>query len=309
MAGPDHGAHAIDPQIEARVAHLRGVSVEQFFTVGVDAPPPPVVPPVPGVVWVDVECAGTDAPFRVRRYSPADAPAEPRPCLVWCHGGGWGLGDLEMVEAHVVSQRVAAALDAIVYSVDYGLAPAHPYPVPQEQIVAAVEHAMADPDVDPIRLALGGASAGGHLAACAAHRLVVAGAPLAAVFLAYPVVDPVDGPYPDERPDACPELLWFDAEKTSALFAKHAGASPPSGAVPTRLDADGFPPTLITTVPADGLGPQAEAYVGHLVDAGVDVEHHEVPRVLHGYLDMVGSVDVADAALDRHLAWLGGALR
>lgn len=283
--------------------------MEQFFTVGVDAPPPPVVAPVPGVVWAEVEITATGAPFRVRRYATQAQGDEPRPCLVWCHGGGWGLGDLEMVEAHVVSQRVATALDAIVYSVDYGLAPAHPYPVPQEQIVAAVEHAMADPDVDPIRLALGGASAGGHLAACAAHRLVVAGAPLAAVFLAYPVVDPVDGPYPDRRPDACPELLWFDAEKTSALFAKHAGGSPPSGSVPTRLDAEGFPPTLITSVPADGLGPQAEAYAGHLADAGVDVEHHEVPRVLHGYLDMVGSVDVADAALDRHLAWLGDALR
>ena len=309
MAGPERDEYAIDPEVAARVAHLQGVSVEEFFTVGVDAPPPPVVAPVPGVDWVDLDVPAPDGSVRLRRYVPGDAGGDPRPCLVWCHGGGWGLGDLEMVEAHVVSQRVASALDAIVYSVDYGLAPAHPYPVPQEQIVSAVEHAMADPAVDPLRIALGGASAGGHLAACAAHRRVVAGAPLAAVFLAYPVADPVDGPYPDVRPDVCPELLWFDADKTAALFVKHAGASPPSGSVPTRLDPEGFPPTLITSVPADGLGPQAVAYAEHLEAVGVEVEHHEVSRVLHGYLDMVGSVGVADAALDRHLAWLGAALR
>ncbi|MDE0804189.1 MAG: alpha/beta hydrolase fold domain-containing protein [Acidimicrobiales bacterium] len=309
MAGPEHDEYAIDPQVAARVAHLRGVSVEQFFTVGVDAPPPPIVEPIEGVVWSEDLLDTTDPSFRVRRYSTGPGADGARPCLVWCHGGGWGLGDLDMVEAHVVAQRVASTLDAIVYSVDYGLAPAQAYPVPQEQIVAAVEHAMADPEVDPLRLALGGASAGGHLAACAAHRLAVAGAPLAALFFAYPVVDPLDGPYPDRRPDACPELLWFDADKTSALFAKHAGASPPSGSVPMRLDADGLPPTLITTVPADGLGPQAVAYVEHLAAAGVDAEHHEVSRVLHGYLDMTGSVDIADAALDRHLSWLGAALR
>ena len=309
MAGPEHDEYAIDPQVAARVAHLRGVSVEQFFTVGVDTPPPPIVEPIEGVVWSEDLLDTADPSFRVRRYSTGPGADGARPCLVWCHGGGWGLGDLDMVEAHVVAQRVASTLDAIVYSVDYGLAPAQAYPVPQEQIVAAVEHAMADSEVDPLRLALGGASAGGHLAACAAHRLAVAGAPLAALFFAYPVVDPLDGPYPDRRPDACPELLWFDADKTSALFAKHAGSSPPSGSVPMRLDADGLPPTLITTVPADGLGPQAVAYVEHLAAAGVDAEHHEVSRVLHGYLDMTGSVDIADAALDRHLTWLGAALR
>ena len=71
-----------------------------------------------------------------------------------------------------------------------------------------------------------------------------------------------------------------------------------------------MPPTLITTVPLDGLGPQGIAYANRLRDAGVEVEHHEVAGVLHGYLDMTGSgVAVADAALDRHLAWLRRQLR
>lgn len=294
----------LDPEVAARVAHLRGVSVEQFFTSGVDEPPVPVVEPLPGIEWTDIEIGG-EFPTSARRYITSGGTSDPRPCLVWCHGGGWGLGDLEMPEAHVVSQRVADELDAVVYSLDYGLAPACPYPEPQEQIVAAFAHALADDGVDPTRVALGGASAGGHLAACAAHRLVVAEAPLAAVFLAYPVTDPVDGPFPGERPDECPELLWFDRAKIGSLFTKHAGATPPpSGAVPARLDPHGLPPTLITTVPLDGLRLQAASYVERLAAAGVDVEHHEVSHVLHGYLNMTGSVAVVDAALDRHLGWL-----
>ncbi len=299
----------LDPEVAARVAHLRGVSVEQFFTSGVEEPPVPAVDPTPGIEWTDIEVAD-DEPVSVRRYVKTEGSSDPRPCLVWCHGGGWGLGDLDMPEAHVVAQRVTDALDAVVYSVDYGLAPACRYPTPQEQIVAVFGHALTDPDVDPTRVAIGGASAGGHLAACAAHRLVVAEAPLAAVFLAYPATDPVDGPFPGEKPDECPELLWFDGSKIGALFTKHAGATPPpSGSVPARLDPEGLPPTLVTTVPLDGLRPQAEAYVDQLLSSGVDVEHHEVRHVLHGYLNMAGSVAVADAALDRHLDWLRTALR
>lgn len=300
----------LDPAVSARFEHLQGVSVEQFFTVGVDAPPIDPVPPVDGVRWDDVAVEGPHRVVPARRYVRRDGSGSPRLCLVWCHGGGWGLGDLDMPEAHVVSQRTADALDAVVYSVDYGLAPEHPYPGPQEDIVAVFAHALADPDVDHTRVALGGASAGGHLAACAAHRLKVEEAPLAAVFLAYPATDPVGGPYPDARPDACPELIWFDGPKLAALFAKHTGtAPPPSGAVPVLLDPTGSPPTLVTTVPLDSLRPQAEAYVEHLSRAGVEVEQHEVRHVLHGYLDLAGTVAVADAALDRHLAWLDGALR
>lgn len=300
----------LDPAVAARVEHLLGVSVEQYFTVGVEAPPVPEVPPVDGVRWTSLDVEGPDGPVPVRRYERNETAGGARPCLVWCHGGGWGLGDLDMPEAHVVAQRAALTLDAVVYSVGYGLAPAHPYPAPQEQIVAAFEHALGDPDVDPTRVALGGASAGGHLAACAAHRLKVAEAPLAAVVLAYPATDPVDGPYPDHKPAVCPELIWFDRAKLAAIFAKHTGTNPPpSGAVPMLLDPTGLPPTLVTTVPLDSLRPQAEAYVEHLAAAGVEVEHHEVRHVLHGYLDMTGSVAAADAALDRHLVWLARTLR
>ena len=149
------------------------------------------------------------------------------------------MGHLDMAEAHVVAQRVAAELDAVVLSVDYHLAPAHVFPVPQDDVVAVVETALGDPAIDPTRVALGGASAGGHMAACAAHRLVEAGAPLAALFLAYPATDPA-GPYPLERPPVCPELIWFDLGAIGALFANHVGgSSPPAGSVPMELDPHG----------------------------------------------------------------------
>lgn len=296
----------LDAEVAARVSHLEGVTVERYFAEGLpDAPP---VPDVPDLASVDIDDRTVRTPHGevpVRRYRRRGSHGR-RPAVVWCHGGGWGLGNLDMVESHVVAQRVADALDATVVTVGYGLAPDHPYPIPQDQIRAAFEATGDDPAVDPERVVLGGASAGGHLAACVAHALARDGRPPRAAFLAYPVTDPLRGPYPTARFAPCPELIWFDRPKITELFARHAGEMPPPpGSVPMDLPTDRMPPMLVTSVPLDGLGPQAAAYATKLRADGVDIEHHEVAGVLHGYLDMVGTVALADAALSRHLDWLG----
>jgi len=296
----------LDPSIAARVAHLFDSTWAQVLTGEVEGAP--VAGPMrrDDVRRWDGEADGV----RVRWYrSTALADDEPAPALVWAHGGGWQYGDLDMPEADSVAQVVAAGLPGVVVSVDYRLVPAHRHPAALDDVVTAWTHVRdhaAEHSVDPRRIALGGGSAGGHLACLAALRLAASGRSPSALLLAYPVADAAGGPYPDRHPD-CPPPLWPGQEGIAGLFAGYLGADPcgaPDDVVPLRRDLAGLPPTLVTTAEVDCLRPQAEVLVGRLDAAGVDVTHHPVDGVLHGYLNTVGDSPLADAALARHLDWL-----
>lgn len=315
------------PTVAARVAHLFDATVQQVLSGEV-----PGVPSAPPMARADVErddgeVPGPAGPVPVRWYRPVEAhPGRGGhaglPALVWAHGGGWRHGGLDMAEADSVAQVVAASVPCVVVSVDYRLVPDHRHPAAVDDVVAvhrAVAAGASGPAVDPARVALGGASAGGHLAAVATLALRDAaasaeraggGATPAALWLAYPVTDPVGGPYEDRHPD-CPPVLWLDRETTSSLFGAYVGADPAQvGApvVPGRADLAGLPPLLVTTAECDGLAAQARTFVGRAARAGVDVTHHRVGAVLHGYLDTVGDEPLADAALARHAGWLRSVL-
>ena len=293
--------------VEALVAHLHGKTLADVLAGTVEAP---VVEPAPvaGVTATDVELPGS-VPLRVRRYE-RDGAAGIRPAIVWAHGGAWMFGDLDMPEADAVARRLCLALDAVVVSVDYRLAPTHPYPAAMDDLVAAVEVTAEHPHVDAARVVVGGASAGGNLAAAAAQVLRDRGTvALAGVVLAYPATDPPGGPYPPDRPDVVPPLLWFDHDTTNGAFSFYvAGAEDAPYVVPAAGDLAGLPPTLVTTSSLDALEDQAVRYVELLRDAGVEVEHHRIDGVLHGYLNMTGIVAAADAALDRHADWIAARL-
>ncbi len=298
------------PGVEPLSAHLHGQTLDDVLAGRVEAPVQ-VPAPVLDVVAVDAELPGLDdgPAVPVRRYAPEAASSGPRPGVVWVHGGAWMFGDLDQPEADAVARRLCRTLDAIVWSVDYRLAPTHTFPAALDDVIAAFTAAAADPDVDPALLALGGASAGGNLAAGAAQALRDRGLPPAVVFLAYPATDPAGGPYPADRPEVCPPLLWFDEPTTNGAFSLYlGGATDPRYAVPAAGDLAGLPPTLVTTSTLDGLADQALRYVDLLTTAGVEVEHHAVDGLLHGYLNMCGTVDAADAALERHAAWLADRL-
>jgi acetyl esterase/lipase len=265
---------------------------------------------------VDIHHASFDGPHGpvpVRIYR---SPARDGAGLVWSHGGGWMAGGLDMPEADGVARGVATGLPGVVVSVDYRLAPAHRYPVPVDDVVAAWQGTVAragDLGIDPRRLAIGGASAGAHLTAVAADRLASAsdGPRPAAVVLVYPATDPVGGPYV-ERPASVPEEAWFGQEITSGLFLQLLGVGVdqvPDGAVPAKLSLADLPPVLVTTAGHDGLAAQAIHYVELLRRAGVDVTHHDEPAAFHGYLNQVGVTPAADAALARHVDWLRTTLR
>jgi acetyl esterase/lipase len=255
---------------------------------------------------------GPHGPVRVRVYRPSrgDAHRASLPGFVWCHGGGWIGGDLDMVEAHDTSVRIAQQLPGVVVSVEYRLAPAHRFPVPVDDIVAAwrgVHDDAGELGIDTARVALGGASAGGHLTALALPQLT----PRPKAFVAvYPATDPDAGPYVDRPAETAPEH-WLDPPTIRALWAELHGPdqSPTDASVPARQDLTAFPPTLVTTAGIDSLTPQAERFVELLRAAGVDVEHHHEPWAHHGYLSLTGHSRRATAALDRHVDWLRDALR
>ena len=215
-----------------------------------------------------------------------------------------------MPEADSVAQVAAATLPAVVVSVDYRLAPAHRFPAPRDDIVAVHHWATSQADahgIDPERIALGGASAGAHLALGAALAFRDAGTRLpAALVLAYPVTDPLGGPYPDRCDPECPPVLWLDADAVGGLFRALVGddEEAPAAAVPARADLHGLPPVLVTTAECDALAPQGERFVALARAAGVDATVHRTTGLLHGYLNTVGDSAPADRALARHLDWL-----
>ena len=300
--------HELAPGVEALVAHLHGFTFTDVAAGAVEGPAQDPAP-VPGVEATDVDLPG-EPPVAARRYRPVDRSSTRRPGVVWVHGGAWMFGDLDQPEADAVARRLCRDLGAVVFSVDYRLAPTHTFPTALHDVVAAFLAATEDFEVDPARVALGGASAGGNIAAGAAQVLRDRGGPSpAAVFLAYPATDPVGGPYPSERPSVCPELLWFEPDVTTFLFSVYlGGAVDTQYAVPAAGPLESLPPTLVTTSPIDALEDQALRYVDLLRAAGVVAEHHREAGLLHGYLSMVGSVAAADDALARHTMWLAETL-
>lgn len=256
---------------------------------------------------------GPHGSVRVRVYSPV-AAGTPRPGLVWMHGGGFQFGDLDMPEADQVARGLAIRAGAVVVSVDYRLVQGgvH-FPVPHDDVVAAYQWSRAhanDLGIAPGQLAIGGASAGGNLAAGAALRLRHEGMPPWQALLAYPVMHP-ECPAPSAPAAACldriPPALRFPPEEAARMAEAYAGG-PLSMATSYAFPAiarslAGFPPTYLEYCEFDDLRPSGEAFARQLSAAGVDVELWCVGGVWHGHLNLVGFTPAA-RSLDRMAARL-----
>jgi acetyl esterase len=234
---------------------------------------------------------------RGRLFVPAGA-VTPGPLLVFFHGGGWVYGDLD---SHDAACRFLAERSGVrVLSVDYRLAPEHPFPAAYDDVVAAyrwvTEHA-ADLGGDPARLAVGGDSAGGNLAAVVAVEAVRSGLPLAFQLLVYPGTDLSRRTesrrlfghdfYLTERfMDQCSDAYVPDRDQRT-----DPRASPLLGEVPP-----GLAPAYVATAGFDPLRDEGEAYARHLADAGVPVELKRFPDQIHGFFNVVGVGRTARAA-------------
>jgi acetyl esterase len=235
----------------------------------------------------------------IRVYTPAGDG--PKPVIMYFHGGGWVIGDLDVCDNPV--RRIANRTGAVVVSVDYRLAPEHTYPAAFDDCYAATawvsEHA-AELGGDPARIATCGDSAGGNLAAAVAIAARDRqGPPLAAQLLIYPVTDFnfTTGSY-EENGDGYlltkGSMQWFWAHY---LGAQDLGKDP--FACPARADnLVGLPPTFIATAEFDPLRDEGEAYAATLRAAGVHVTAKRYDGMLHGFAWTLGATPSGAVLID-----------
>jgi acetyl esterase/lipase len=255
----------------------------------------------------------TDIPVRI--YWPPSETEESLPIVVFYHGGGWAIGDLDTHD-HVARAHAIGA-KAIVVSVDYRLAPEHPFPAGVEDAWAALQWVgahVAELGGEPSRIAVAGDSAGGNLAAVMALRARDAGGPpLAFQLLWYPVaVGDLSLPSFTENADA--PLLNSDV--TSAFLTWYLPGMDMSDpkALPTDLapanaaTLAGLAPAFIGTAEHDPLRDDGGKYAEMLAAAGVPVQLSNEPTMVHGYASLAMASPVAAEATDRGLAALKAAL-
>jgi acetyl esterase/lipase len=254
----------------------------------------------------------TDIPVRI--YWPPDADA-PLPVVVFYHGGGFALGDLDTHDP--VARAHAVGAEAIVVSVGYRLAPEHPFPAGVNDCWAALqwagEHA-AELGGDPNRMAVAGDSAGGNLAAVMAHLARNNGGPaLTFQLLWYPVVtadlslpsltENADAPILD-RDVIDAFLMWYLPD----LDITDPTALPITLAPANAADLSGLPPAYIGTAEHDPLRDDGARYAELLNAAGVPAELSNEPVLVHGYASFAMVIPAAAEATDRGLTALRKAL-
>ncbi len=215
------------------------------------------------------------APVRVFRPR---LTATRSPALVWIHGGGYVLGYAGMDD--VTCRWYAEQLGAVVYSVDYRLAPRHPFPAALDDCYEAVRLAASDPRVDAGRVVVGGASAGGGLAAATALRARDRGEiTLAAQLLLYPMLDDRTG-----ASAASPHHRLWSSDSNAIGWRLYLGDADPEIAVPARNpDLSGLPPTWIGVGTEDLFHDEDVSYAERLTAAGVPTTLEIVPGAFHAF--------------------------
>ncbi|UXA20211.1 alpha/beta hydrolase [Mycobacterium sp. SMC-4] len=248
-------------------------------------------------------------PIPVRVYRPPTKQPI-LPVVLFVHGGGWSVGDLDTYDT--IARLHAVGSRAVVVSVDYRLAPEHPYPAAVEDSwVAAqwvVEHAE-ELGADSQRVAVAGDSAGGNLAAVIAQLARDAGVALRMQLLWYPSTT-FDTSLPSFVENAEAPILSLDACKGFTRWYLGDGelSPPPATLVPARGDLAGTAPAYIAVAGHDPLRDDGMRYAELLSGAGVSVELHNAESLVHGYLGYAGVVPAATDAVQRGLRALRDAL-
>jgi len=243
----------------------------------------------------------------VRIYRKKESASNARPCVFEIHGGGFLLGNIEMMDAWC--QRIAAEIDAIVVSVEYRLAPEHPFPAGVEDCYAALEWTAAQADslgVDPARIAIAGQSAGGGLAAATALLSRDRGGPaLCFQLLEIPELDdrletPSMRAFTDTPLWNLPNARW---SWRHYLGTAHGGDVSPYAAPARAKDLSGLPPAYVSTMEFDPLRDEGIEYAMRMLQAGVSVELHSFPGTFHGSSLLPGA-EVSRRGLEEVIAAL-----
>ncbi len=243
---------------------------------------------------------GADNDVPVRVYTPADAVGVEAPLLVWFHGGGWVIGDLDTADA--TARALANRSGAVVVSVDYRLAPEHPAPAALEDALAALTWSVENAELlgaNAANVAVGGDSAGGNLAAALCIRVRDEFGPdIDFQLLVYPVIDcTLSHASIDENAEGYfltkDTMVWFIGHYLGDIDAKDPSVSPLHA--PTLA---GLPPALVITAEFDPLRDEGEAYAAALREAGVEVEAVRYEGQIHGFMGMAALIDDGKHALD-----------
>ena len=253
----------------------------------------------------EVAIPGPAGPLRARVTAPAGAG--PFPGLVFFFGGGWVTGSLNSHDH--LCRTITNAANAVVVAVDYRLAPEHPFPAAVDDATAGTfwvsDHAE-ELGIDPSRLAVGGVSAGGNLAAVAALRARGRiNPPLALQLLIYPIIDAsLDTPSYLENAEGY--ILTREAMRWywSQYVPNPSDRSSPDASPLRAPDHSGLPPALVVSVEYDPLRDEAEAYARRLAEAGVPVRLTRYDGMVHGFLRRYGTLDQGKAAIDEIAAVL-----
>jgi acetyl esterase len=277
------------PPAEARVANRLGAAAAAAD------------PPIPMASVEGLEIPGEVGPLPARFYRPGNLPPGPAPLLVYYHGGGFVIGDLDTHDD--LCRFLAAAAGVAVLSVEYRLAPEHPFPAAVEDTFAGFLWAVGEGaerlQIDPARVGVGGDSAGGNLATVVSMLARDGGGTVPAMqLLFYPVTDPAR-----KLPS---RALFGDGFMLTTvdmdMFESHylppgCDKTDPRVAVLIAPDLSSLPPAYLATAGFDPLRDEGEAYGLRMREAGVSVAIRRHPGLIHGFANQTAVSRTSRAAM------------
>jgi acetyl esterase len=265
-------------------------------------------PPLPMARVERLEIPGPAGTIPGRLYVPLNASEEPRPLLVYFHGGGWVIGDLDTHDSAV--RFLAANAGLPVLSVEYRLAPEYPFPAAVDDAFAAFRwtvESAGELGVDPGRVAVGGDSAGGNLAAGVSLAARDADVPAPAMqLLIYPVTDAAGGQesrklFADGFLLTSADMDWFEEQ----YLPDASAGQDPQVSVLRAEDLSGLAPAYVTTAGFDPLRDEGEAYAERMQAAGTHVALRRHSGLIHGFANMTAISRSSRGAMSE----VAGALR
>jgi acetyl esterase len=246
----------------------------------------------------NMSCPGPGGDIKLRVYTPVAGGSTALPCLVYFHGGGWVIGDLDSHDA--LCRTLANESGARVVAVDYRLAPEHRFPAAADDCFMAtkwVEENASKLGIDANRIAVAGDSAGGNLAAVVCLMAKKGGPQLVYQLLIYPVTQ-----FKAETGsmNAFAQGYFLEKQAMTWFFDQYAPGSDPNDWRVSPLaapDVSGVPKAYVVTAGFDPLKDEGKAYADKLNRAGVAAVHVDYPGMVHGFFNMSGVVPTAREAI------------